>query len=147
MALQDPSWKIWLAYTSHCHCRWLSRHCFATLVADGANTEMELALHRGFMAANLTSPQLRFELPIGDSPEFRRLLHDLLLAVWARAETHGLPLHALGFSCVIKAHAVGCRASCKAVVTRLGAKRRSRDQCLASTQQSVRNLPHPLPFS
>ena len=39
-------------------------------VEGGANTEMELALHRGFMAANLTSPQLRFELPIGDSLNF-----------------------------------------------------------------------------
>ena len=97
MALQEPSWKIWLAYTSHLPLRMavttLLRDAF---VAGGANTEMELPLYQGFMAANLTPPQLRLELPIGDSPEFRGLLHDLLLAVWTRAETHGLPLNTLG---------------------------------------------------
>jgi ubiquinone/menaquinone biosynthesis C-methylase UbiE len=97
MALQEPSWKIWLAYTSHLPLRMavttLLRDAF---VAGGANTEMELPLHQGFMAANLTPPQLRLELPIGDSPEFRGLLHDLLLAVWTRAEAHGLPLKILG---------------------------------------------------
>jgi hypothetical protein len=67
-----------------------------TFAAGGANTEMELPLYQGFMAANLTSPQLRLELPIGHSSEFRGLLYDLLLAVWARAETHRLPLDTLG---------------------------------------------------
>ena len=97
MALQEPSWKIWLAYTSHLPLRMavttLLRDAF---VAGGANTEMELPLHQGFIAAELTPPQLRLELPIGDSPEFRGLLHDLLLAVWTRAEAHGLPLNTLG---------------------------------------------------
>jgi hypothetical protein len=57
---------------------------------------MELPLYRGFKAANLTSPQLRVDLPVGDGPEFRSLLHDLLLAVWPRAEALGLPLKNLG---------------------------------------------------
>ena len=48
------------------------------------------------MAANLTSPQLQIVLPVGDSPEFRSLLHDLLLTVWARAEALKLPLDRLG---------------------------------------------------
>jgi hypothetical protein len=39
---------------------------------------------------------LRIELPVGDSPEFRSLLHDLLLSVWARAEAFRLPLDKLG---------------------------------------------------
>ena len=67
-----------------------------TFLAGGVNTEMELPLYQGFAAANLTSPQLRIELPIGSSPEFRSLLYDLLLAVWARAEAHRLPLDTLG---------------------------------------------------
>jgi ubiquinone/menaquinone biosynthesis C-methylase UbiE len=97
MALQEPSWKIWLAYTSHLPLRLAVTTLLRdTFVAGGANTEMELPLYQGFMAANLTPPQLRLELPIGDSPEFRGLLHDLLLAVWACAETHRLPLDALG---------------------------------------------------
>jgi ubiquinone/menaquinone biosynthesis C-methylase UbiE len=97
MAFQEPSWKIWLAYTAHLPLRMavttILRDAF---VGGGANTEMELPLYRGLMAANLTSPQLRVVLPIGDSPEFRSLLHDLLLTVWARAETLGLPLDNLG---------------------------------------------------
>jgi ubiquinone/menaquinone biosynthesis C-methylase UbiE len=97
MALQEPSWKIWLTYTSHLPLRMavtsLLRDAFA---AGGANTEMELQLYQGFIAANLTAPQLRLEMPIGNSAEFRAMLHDLLLAVWKRAEGHGLPLAALG---------------------------------------------------
>jgi ubiquinone/menaquinone biosynthesis C-methylase UbiE len=97
MAFQEPSWKIWLAYTSHLPLRLavttILRDAFE---AGGANTEMELPLYQGFMAANLTSPQLRVALPIGDGVEFRSLLHDLLLAVWARAEALRLPLDRLG---------------------------------------------------
>jgi ubiquinone/menaquinone biosynthesis C-methylase UbiE len=97
LAFQEPSWKIWLSYTSHLPLRMavttILRDVF---VAGGVNTEMELPLYHGFIAANLTSPQLRVELPIGDSPEFRSLLHDLLLAVWARAEALRLPLDRLG---------------------------------------------------
>jgi 2-polyprenyl-3-methyl-5-hydroxy-6-metoxy-1,4-benzoquinol methylase len=97
MAIQEPSWKVWLSYTSHLPLRMAVTTLLRdTFIAGGANTEMELPLYQGFMAANLTSPQLRLELPIGDSPEFRNLLHDLLLAVWARAEAHRLPLDTLG---------------------------------------------------
>ena len=97
MALQEPSWKIWLAYSSHLPLRMAVTTLLRdTFVAGGANTEMELPLHQGFIAADLTPPQLRLELPVGDSPEFRGLLHDLLLAVSARAEAHGLPLNELG---------------------------------------------------
>jgi hypothetical protein len=97
MAFQEPSWKIWLAYTSHLPLRMavttIIRDVF---VAAGANTEMEQPLYRGLMAANLTPPQMRVVLPIGDNAECRSLLHDLLLAVWARAEALRLPLDALG---------------------------------------------------
>jgi trans-aconitate methyltransferase len=97
MAFQEPSWKIWLSYTSHLPLRMavttILRDVF---VAGGANTEMELPLYQGFMAANLTSLQMRVALPIGDSPEFRSLLHDLLLTVWARAEALKLLLDRLG---------------------------------------------------
>ena len=65
-------------------------------LAGGANTKMELPLYQGFLAADLTPPQLRVTLPIGDNPEFRGLLHNLLLAVWARAEALRLPLDRLG---------------------------------------------------
>jgi hypothetical protein len=97
MAFQEPRWKLWLSYTSHLPLRMavttILRDVF---VAGGANTEMELPLYQGFMAANLPSPQMRVALPIGDSPEFPSLLHDLLLTVWARAEALKLPLERLG---------------------------------------------------
>jgi ubiquinone/menaquinone biosynthesis C-methylase UbiE len=87
MAFQEPSWKIWLAYTAHLPLRMaittIIRDVFA---AGGVNTEMELPLYQGFLAANLMAPQLRVAVPMGDGPEFRSLLHDLLLSVWARAE-------------------------------------------------------------
>jgi hypothetical protein len=67
-----------------------------TFLAGGVNTEMELPLYQGFMAADLTSPQMRIELPIGNSSEFRSLLFDLLLTIWSRAEELGLPLNSLG---------------------------------------------------
>jgi len=97
MALQEPSWGLWLAHTSPLPLR----TAVTTLVRDtfragGAHTDMELPLYRGFMAANLIPPQLRLEVPVGDSAEFRSLLHDLLLALWQRAEAHRLPLQTLG---------------------------------------------------
>jgi ubiquinone/menaquinone biosynthesis C-methylase UbiE len=97
MALQEPSWNLWLASTAHLPLRTavttLVRDAFA---AGGVTTEMDLPLYRGFLAADLTAPQLRVDLPVGDSREFRGLLHDLLLAVWPRAEALRLPLDSLG---------------------------------------------------
>jgi SAM-dependent methyltransferase len=95
VALQEGTWKVWLDYTSHLPLRM----AVTTLLHDvfrAAHTEMELPIYRGFMAAGLTSTQLRIELPVGDSAEFRSLLHDLLLSVWARAEAFRLPLDKLG---------------------------------------------------
>jgi SAM-dependent methyltransferase len=97
MAFQEPSWKIWLRYTSHLPLRMAVTTIIRdTFLAGGVNTEMELPLYQGFMAADLTSPQMRIELPIGNSSEFRSLLHDLLLTIWSRAEELGLPLNSLG---------------------------------------------------
>jgi protein-L-isoaspartate O-methyltransferase len=97
MAFQEPSWKCWLLYTSHLPLRMAVTTIIRdTFLAGGVNTEMELPLYQGFTAANLTSPQLRIELPTGNSPEFRSLLYDLLLTIWSRAEALGLPLNSLG---------------------------------------------------
>jgi trans-aconitate methyltransferase len=97
MALQEPTWKICLAYTSHLPLRTAVTTLICdTFLAGGAHTEMELPIYQSFMAANLTSPQLRVELPVGDGPEFRSLLHDLLVTIWARAEAFRLPLESLG---------------------------------------------------
>jgi ubiquinone/menaquinone biosynthesis C-methylase UbiE len=97
IALQEPTWKIWLAYTAHLPLRTAVTTLIRdTFLADGVNTEMGLPLYQGLLAANLTPPRLRIDLPIGNSPEFRSLLYDLLLSIWPRAEAFGLPLEALG---------------------------------------------------
>jgi trans-aconitate methyltransferase len=97
IALQEPTWKIWLACTAHLPLRTAVTTLIRdTFLAGGVNTEMELPLYQGFMAANLTPPRLRIDLLIGNSPEFRSLLYDLLLSVWPRAEAFDLPLDTLG---------------------------------------------------
>jgi trans-aconitate methyltransferase len=97
IALQEPTWKVWLAYTSHLPLRTaVTTLICETFLAGGVNTEMELPIYRGFMSASLTSPQMRVDLPIGDSPEFRSLLYDMLLSVWDRAKALRLPLDKVG---------------------------------------------------
>jgi SAM-dependent methyltransferase len=97
IALQEPTWKIWLACTAHLPLRTAVTTLIRdTFLAGGVNTEMGVPLYQGFLAANLTPPRLRIDLPIGNSPEFRSLLFDLLLSIWSRAEAFGLPLDALG---------------------------------------------------
>ena len=97
MAFQEPSWKIWLAYASHLPLRSaVTTLIHKTFVAGGVNTEMELPIYPAFLAAGLSCAEMRIELPIGDSQEFRWLLHDLLLSVWERAEEFRLPLDRLG---------------------------------------------------
>jgi len=97
IALQEPTWKIWLTYTSHLPLRTAVTTLIRdTFLAGGVNTEMELPLHQGFLAANLTPPRLRIDLPIGNSAEFRSLLYDLLISIWPRAEAFHLPLDTLG---------------------------------------------------
>jgi len=97
LALQEPTWKLWLSYTAHLPLRLsvttLARDAFQ---AGGASTEMEQQLYQGFIAAGLSAPQLRVELPVGDSPEFRSLLPDLLAALMPNIMSKGLPLGHLG---------------------------------------------------
>jgi 2-polyprenyl-3-methyl-5-hydroxy-6-metoxy-1,4-benzoquinol methylase len=97
MAFQEPSWRMWLAYTAHLPLRSaVTTLIHKTFVAGGVNTEMELPIYRAFLAADLSVADMRIELPIGDSPEFRSLLYELLLAVWERVKAFRLPLDGLG---------------------------------------------------
>ena len=97
LALQEPTWKLWLTYTAHLPLRLsvtkLARDAFQ---AGGASTEMEQQLYRGFIAAGLHAPQLRVELPVGNSPEFRSLLPDLLAALMPNIVSKGLSIDHLG---------------------------------------------------
>jgi len=57
---------------------------------------MELQLYQGFVACGLQAPQLRVEVPLGNSPEFRSLLPDLLAAVMPTIIAKGLTIDHLG---------------------------------------------------
>jgi ubiquinone/menaquinone biosynthesis C-methylase UbiE len=97
MALQEPTWKLWLTYTAHLPLRLavtqLARDAFQ---AGGAHTEMEQRLYQGFVASGFHSPQLRVELPVGNDLEFRSLLPDLLTTLMPNIVSLGLPVGHLG---------------------------------------------------
>jgi SAM-dependent methyltransferase len=97
LALQEPTWKLWLTYTAHLPLRLAvteaARNAFQ---AGGASTEMEQQLYQGFIAAGLRAPQLRVELPVGNSPELRSLRPDLFAALMPNTVSKGLPIDHLG---------------------------------------------------
>ena len=131
IALQEPTWKIWLAYTAHLPLRTAVTTLIRdTFVAGGVNTEMEVPLYQGLMEANVT-PRLRIDLPIGYSPEFRSLLYDLLLSIWPRAEAFGLPLDGLGDAATLASRLndeLDARKSFAAFVGLVGACARKRSE-------------------
>ena len=97
LALQEPTWKLWLTYTAHLPLRLsVTEAARDAFQAGGASTEMEQQLYQGFVAAGLRAPQLRVELPVGNSPEFRRLLPDLLAALMPNIISKGIPVDHLG---------------------------------------------------
>jgi ubiquinone/menaquinone biosynthesis C-methylase UbiE len=97
LALQEPTWRLWLTYTAHLPLRLsVTKIARDALQAGGASTEMEQQLYQGFIAAGLHAPQLRVEMPVGNSPEFRTLLPDLLAALMPNIVSKGLPIDHLG---------------------------------------------------
>ena len=97
LALQESAWKLWLTYTEHLPLRLsVTKAARDALQAGGASTEMGQQLYQGFIAAGLHAPQLRVELPVGNSPEFRSLLPDLLAALMPNIISKGLPIDHLG---------------------------------------------------
>ena len=97
LALQEPTWKLWLTYTAHLPLRLsVTRAARDAFQAGDASTEMEQQLYQGFIAAGLHAPQLRVELPVGNSPEFRSLLPELLAALMPNITSRGLPIGHLG---------------------------------------------------
>src|SRR5215468_9016708 len=97
LALQEPTWKLWLTYTAHLPLRLsVTEAARDAMHAGGASTEMEQQLYQGFIAAGLQTPQLRVELPVGNSPEFRSLLPDFLAALMPNITSKGIPIDHLG---------------------------------------------------
>ena len=72
LALQEPTWKLWLTCTAHLPLRLaVTKAARDAFQAGGARTEMEQQLYQGFIASGLHATQLRVEVPLGNSPEFR----------------------------------------------------------------------------
>jgi ubiquinone/menaquinone biosynthesis C-methylase UbiE len=96
-AFQEVSLANTLAQTAHLPLRtkvWSLIH--DTLAQGGARTNNELSLYRDFQAAGLPPPTLRNELLLGDSPEIRSYLVDLLSAMWPRVGEHETARQKLG---------------------------------------------------
>jgi hypothetical protein len=97
VAFLEASWANMLAQNAHLPLRkdaaWLIHD---TLARSGARTNNELFLYRDFQAAGLPRPALRNEIMLGDDPEIRRYLVDLLSALWPRAGEYGLPRDKVG---------------------------------------------------
>ena len=96
-AFQEASLANTLAQTSHLPLRkevWRLIH--DTLARGGARTNNELSLYRDFQAAGLPRPTLRNELLLGDTPEIRSYLVDLLSAMWPRVVEHAAARKKLG---------------------------------------------------
>ena len=97
LALQEPTWKLWLTCTAHLPLHLaVTRAAREAFQAGGANTEMEQQLYQGFIASGLHAPQLRVEVPLGNSPKFRSLLPDLLAALMPNIIAKGLAIDHLG---------------------------------------------------
>jgi ubiquinone/menaquinone biosynthesis C-methylase UbiE len=97
LAFQEVSLANTLAQTAHLPLHkevWLLIH--DTLARGGARTNNELFLYRDFQAAGLPSPTLRNELLLGDTPEIRSYLVDLLSAMWPRVGEHQAARDKLG---------------------------------------------------
>lgn len=85
-AFQEVSLANTLAQTAHLPLRKEAWSLIQdTLSRGGARINNELALYRDFQAAGLPPPTLRNELLLGDTPEIRSYLLDLLSAMWPRA--------------------------------------------------------------
>jgi len=96
-AFQEVSLANTLAQTAHLPLRkevWSLIH--DTLARGGARTNNELFLYRDFQAAGLPPPTLRNELLLGNTPEIRGYLVDLLSAMWSRVGEHEAARHELG---------------------------------------------------
>lgn len=97
LAFQEPSWANMLTQNAHLPLRYAAAKLIHhTIVASGARTEHELHLFRDFKAAGFSAPSLRNELLLGNEPEIRRYLFDLLFTLWPKAGEFGLPREKLG---------------------------------------------------
>src|SRR6266436_9804181 len=82
LSFQEPSWAPFLLLSAHLPL-WSAGVSLIheTLRRSGANTEMGFALYRIFQEARLPAPTMHMEMPLGNDPDFTRLIHDVLCSL------------------------------------------------------------------
>jgi ubiquinone/menaquinone biosynthesis C-methylase UbiE len=97
IAFQEPSWAPFLLLSAHLPL-WSAGVSLIheTLRGSGANTEMGFALYRIFQEAGLPAPTMHMEMPLGNDPDFTRMIHDLLCSLRPQIEQLNLSVQTLG---------------------------------------------------
>jgi SAM-dependent methyltransferase len=97
VAFQEVSWAHFLERWAHLPLWSAACHlAHETLRRSGANLEIGLALYRMFQDAGLPAPVMKMEVPLGNDPQFIRLIHDLLWSLLPEARRLNLSLLPLG---------------------------------------------------
>jgi len=96
LAFQEPSWAPFLLLSAHLPL-WSAGVSLIheTLRRSGANTEMGFALYRIFQEAGLTAPTMHMEMPLGNDPDFTRMIHDVLCSLRPQIEQLNLSVQTL----------------------------------------------------
>src|SRR6266481_268324 len=97
LAFQEPSWAPFLLLSAHLPL-WSAGVSIIheTLRRSGANTEMGFALYRIFQEAGLPAPTMHMEMPLGNNPDFTRMIHDVLCSLRPQIEQLNLSVQTLG---------------------------------------------------
>ncbi len=97
IAFQEANWASFLAQSAHLPLRAAcGQLIIETFRRSGARTDMELTLFRAFQEVGLPVPELRLETPIGNDPETRRWVYDLVCTVYPRFGMLGISPESLG---------------------------------------------------
>ena len=97
MVFHEPSWASFFPLAAHLplYTRCGELLC-ETLRRTGARPDMPAILHKGFLTAGLTEPQLRVEVALATRQEEQRWLADLLMTMQPRIAELRIPLDGLG---------------------------------------------------
>ena len=97
LAIQDACWGPFLQITANLplrsKCAALIYHAFQR---SGANMNMEQVLYRAFQLADLSTPNMRIEIPVGRDPDFARWVQDLFCSLRPRMDQHQLSYDEVG---------------------------------------------------
>ena len=97
MVFHEANWASFLAQFAHLPLRAAcGKLILETFRRSGARTDMALTLFRSFQEIGFPAPELRLEIPIGNDPETRRYIFDLLCTVSPRFAQFGISAESIG---------------------------------------------------